>query len=101
MAVMFQNAQWEVTKDTLRCKPPEAKYEIYDDRITETTTRNGIKYYDFPVHMAEKSWVNVAAFNEAFVAALELWKGKFPPVDDAMLEATINYAVKVGNKRNE
>ena len=47
------------------------KYSINTERLLETTTRGKDVFYDWPVHMAEKTWVDVEAFNEAFKKALE------------------------------
>jgi hypothetical protein len=50
--------------------------------------------------MAEKTWVDVAAFNEAFVKALELHKGKYnPAVDAELLKASLAEARREASQR--
>ena len=51
---------------------PALRYEIKASRLTETTERADETFYDWPLQMAEKQWVNMDAFAEAFTKALEL-----------------------------
>jgi len=54
--------------------------------LTETTDRKGKTFYDWPLHMAGKTWVDIDAFLEAFIAALAIHAGKYPgQVDGDML----------------
>ena len=45
-------------------------YPIEAHRLLEITKREAHEYYDWPVHMAEKSWVDIDVFIEAFLVAL-------------------------------
>lgn len=86
----FKNSQWVVTDWGLETCPPEAKYEIKASRLLETTTRSGATFYDWPIHLAEKEWVNLAAFAEAFTHALSAHAGTYSGrVDPIMLKASI------------
>jgi hypothetical protein len=97
---MFKNAQWDVTDYGLEVVKPLAPYEISADRLTETTERSGNTFYDWPVHMAEKTWVDIGAFNEAFEEALEEHKGRYSPrVDSTMLDASFIEARRIAAKR--
>jgi hypothetical protein len=63
-------------------------YEISASRLAEST-RDG-SYYDWPVHMAEKTWVQSEQFIEAYTKALELLAGKYePPADPVKLDVAI------------
>ncbi len=71
----FENHQWEVTDESVKSKRPAPPYEIVVERLTETTERSGKAYYEWPLHMAEKSWIIIDDFIEAFIKALELYAG--------------------------
>lgn len=92
----FENHQWAVTRVGLEVKKPEPEYVIYAERLTETTERGGDIYYDWPVHMAEKTWVNIEAFIEAFQKALKEHNATF---DSKMLAASIEVARKIAERR--
>ena len=97
----FKNSQWVVTADTLRTVPPESVYIIEVSRLTETTTRHNGVFYDWPLHMSEKEWVNLNFFFEAFVNALEIHDGKYSPaLDGSMLDASLAEARRLRRELN-
>jgi hypothetical protein len=56
-------------------------------------------YYDWPVHVAAKRWVNTEAFIEAFSKALDVHAGKYlPPVDSITITASIAEARNEASK---
>ena len=65
---IFENDQWLVDGTGIRSKPPAPTYEIATSRLLEDNRTK--TSYDLPVDMAEKSWVNVDMFTEAYRAAL-------------------------------
>ncbi len=96
---MFKNFQWAVTENGMDTVKPEVPYDFNAERLTETTDRANGTFYDWPVHMAEKTWVNVEAFNEAFKQALEFHKSRYSPaVDPKMLEATFKEARRIAKE---
>lgn len=96
--VHFSNAQWAVTGYGIECL--EDPYPIEARRLLETGHRQGITCYDWPVHMAEKCWVDVQAFHEAFVRALDLHKGAYPGrVDPDMLARTTGMVMRIDRER--
>ncbi len=99
-AILFQNGQWIVDEDGVTtAEDAESEYWFEADRLLETTTRGGTTYYDWPVHMAEKTWVDIEAFIEAFEKALELLEGKYKwPVDTAMLTASLGVARRIADQ---
>jgi hypothetical protein len=85
--VLFENHQWRVTAFGMESIEPAPTYELSAERFLES---NRGELYDWPVHMAEKSWIDIEAFIEAFTMALSLHAGKLKgPVDPAQLSATI------------
>lgn len=97
--VLYENNQWQVTNSWVETKRPEAPYHFAVTRLAETTERSGRIYYDWPLHLAEKEWVDLEAFIEAFSQAMKLCAGKYsPPLDQEMLEASIQYARKLRRK---
>jgi hypothetical protein len=91
VATLFQNHQWAVTDYGIECV--NHTYPIEARRLL---TRRGVgqgKFYDWPLHMAQKSWVDIEAFIEVFRTALELHAGKYKgKVDTDMLLASISEA---------
>ena len=87
--VLYENNQWRVTASGMESVKPAPTYELSANRLLEE--RDG--YYNWPVHMAEKTWVDIEAFIEAFIKALELHAGKFDgAVDSTKLTASIDKA---------
>lgn len=65
-AVLFENAEWRVLADGLEhCG---TGYFIARETIA---MRRGAALWEWPVHLAEKSWCAPRAFHEAFLAAVE------------------------------
>jgi hypothetical protein len=106
---MFENWQWRVTdygieairgaqSDSIEGVTPT--YEIEAKRLLETTERGNEELYDWLVHMAEKTWVDIAAFTEAFEKALAIHADKYEgQVDPKMLQRSIAEAWKEARKR--
>ena len=93
--IMFKNDQWAVTDWGLEAVPPGAPCEclIPACRILEMGGIGNGELYDWPLHLGEKTWVDIDAFHEAFVKALEFHKGKYGgEVDKTMLLASIDRA---------
>lgn len=96
----YQNSQWAVTEYGLETVAPEARYEIEASRLTETTKRGDDTFYEWPVHLAEKEWVDLGAFIQAFEKALELHKDRYSlNLDTEMLEASKKMASCIAKKR--
>lgn len=82
---IHRNAQWVVTPEGVKA-PTEGGYWIDMGRIGRTTERRGISYYDCPICLAEKEWVDRPLFFEAFVFALRFHSRQTgEAIDEAML----------------
>jgi hypothetical protein len=100
----FSNEQWNVSDYGIEAIPGSQTaamqgltppYEISAKRLLETTDRDRV-YYDWPVHMAEKTWVDVEAFLEAFANALDEHRGKYSgAVSAGMLELSFRKARQI------
>ena len=100
------NWQWAITDQALeaaggttsdRIAGETSPYTIHLDRLLEISERGGVAYYDWPAHMAEKTWVDVDAFNEAFVQAIRYQFGnELTGVDRAMLDASLELGRRIG-----
>jgi hypothetical protein len=64
--IYYRNAQWAVTGYGIECL--EDVYYISRDRLDGTFTDSGLP--EWPMHLAEKNWVNDQLFLEAFAIAL-------------------------------
>ena len=77
---------WSPSSQRLRINFPA-------ERLLETQGAGARQLYDWPLHMAEKTWVDIEAFIEAFTKALELHAGKYEgAVDPAKFTASITKA---------
>ena len=107
MADLFANHQWQVTDfgmeaivgsrtDIMEGETP--LYHIAAPRLLETTNRDRV-YYDWPVHMAEKTWVDIEEFLEAFANALDAHKGKYRgSLSIGMLEASFRKGRQINRR---
>jgi hypothetical protein len=85
--IFFENHQWRVTAYGVESLEPGITYELPAERFLESS-RGAV--YDWPVHMAEKNWIDIEAFIEAFTKALSLHAGKLKgTVDRAKFTASI------------
>jgi hypothetical protein len=66
MKVLFQNQQWRVTTEGIIC-----------DQGASFIEAAHLSRLIWPKHMADKWWVYIDEFVEAFEKALELHKGKY------------------------
>src|SRR4029453_11908335 len=85
---LFQNHQWAVTEFGLEAVKPGAssKYPIPAERLTDKGGAND-SLYIWPWFMAEKTWIDMDAFIEAFRKALEFHhKGE---VDREILDKSV------------
>jgi len=102
VAALYENHQWAVTEDGIESIKPETIYPIEAHRLLERHGVGGGKFYDWPVHMAKKTWVDLEAFIEAFRTALRLHAGKYQgQVDPDILEASVSEARREAAKRAE
>lgn len=91
----MKNGQWEVTEFGLESVRPGTpmEYLIEASRLLESNGAGQGTYYDWPVHMAVKTWTNIELFIEAFDAAIKHHKGKLTQeVDAEKLKATYSEA---------
>ena len=92
-AAKFENRQWKVTNYGIENVRGAPEYFFSADRLLEMEDRGPGMLYDWPLHMAEKVWVDIDAFCEAFVHALKIhrrrYKGK---VDLVILEKSLRKA---------
>lgn len=90
---LLRNAQWQVTTGGIEAIGEE--YFIDADRLSEVAPRGpgGADILDWPIHMAEKPWVDLELFIEAYVAALNEHEGRYrPDVSPQMLDDSLRAA---------
>lgn len=85
----FRNDQWVVNDDGLQSVTPGAPYEYYiaAERLLEKAGAGQGKFYDWPVHVCGKTWVDKPAFIEAYRKAVEVHQAD--RVDPDLLEKSI------------
>jgi len=98
---VFENSQWVVKEDGMGPVETLPPYDIAIERVFEITNRGGNKFYDWPVHMAEKTWVDAGLFNEAFDHAIRYHsKASGEPIDEDMLQASYGEAFRIAQRRS-
>jgi hypothetical protein len=93
----FANLQWAVTDWGLQSIRPGApyNYNIAANRLLERAGSGGGRFYDWPVHVIMKNWVDFESFMDAYLNAIETHKGKYPgEVDRKLMDETVEEARK-------
>jgi hypothetical protein len=87
---IWANADWEVADDGLASRGP-VKYFIPTSRLCELRSRKGVEgLASWPLQMADKSWVQIDTFLEAYQQALVLLQP--PGVEDVDVEQSLDIA---------
>lgn len=74
---IYQNQQWAVNGDGLATVPPRYEYFIDGNRLLETREHQQKTLYFWPLQLAEKTWIDIDAFEIAFLWALLANRGKY------------------------
>lgn len=100
MAALYQNAQWRVTSKGMESLDPSHPYSIRLRLLDNVERPRPLgKVYDPPIHLAQKSWVDIDAFLDAYDHALDMLAGQLKhPVDEALLAKTFGIARKVAGQ---
>jgi len=91
----FENLQWRVTEWGLQSIRPGAlsEYNIAAYRLLERAGSGGGRFYDWPVHMALKDWVDFESFMDAYLNAIEAHRGTYQgEMDRQLMDKTIEEA---------
>lgn len=92
---IFKNSEWVVTDDSIEALAGDKGYWIEMDEIFRETSRDGIAYYTWPIQLAEKNWVAIPLFFEAFLSALRCRaKQTGLAIDEPMLARTYGRAIE-------
>jgi hypothetical protein len=98
--VLFENHQWQVTDFGVESIRPAPTYPIPADRLLEARWGRA-PVYSFPMQMAQKTWVDIEAFIEAFEKALQLLADRIEgSVDPEKLTASIAKARQEAMRRH-
>jgi hypothetical protein len=93
---VFKNAHWEISNDWIASTSSLPTYEFSIDRVFKEIRRKGKTLYDWPILMAEKIWVDVGLFNEAFEKAIRHHSQVTgTPIDESMLEESFAESYRV------
>ena len=91
---MHQGSQWAVDQSRFWALPPE-RYEFGTSRIGEIEDWGNGRIYTFPVHMAEKNWVDIEDFISVFQVAWSIYGAlQEQPLNPEIMERTIRQARK-------
>ena len=91
-SAIFRNEQWQVTRFGMISRAPY-RWEIDAERLLAIDTYDGVELYDWPLHVTRRRWVKPDLFFEAFEAAIDIHKGRYPgDVDRDVLRASFDQA---------
>lgn len=96
MTTLYENSQWRVTEDvveTVNDKPVPYFISVKDIAQTTRAPLSGDNVYKWPLHMAEKSWVDLSMFWGAFEFAIKHFAAD--KVNEYKLGSTYADAVQV------
>jgi hypothetical protein len=101
---IFTNSQWSVTERGIESVTPVIlpPMLIEAPKLLQIRSAGTATFYEWPLHMAEKSWVELESFNEAFLAAVKHHAEKLPVMDQDMMSASLAEAqiiLKGGRRR--
>lgn len=97
---IFSNAQWRIKDGHVETLGEPYDYHFSIDRVFETSDHRGAPVYDWPPHMAEKSWVDVRLFNEVFEKALRYQAEQTgAAIDEEMLQRSLDEAWRIERMR--
>lgn len=68
----IKKSQWAVDHHGIKGNSETGRYFIAIHRVPAITERHSGTFYDWPLHMAEKDWVDLPQFLEAFEKAIRL-----------------------------
>jgi len=71
MTEFFKNRQWQVTNDGLETVAELVNSYIPHSKLLNLRTGGSESLYEWPLHMAEKTWLDYGAFEEAYRIALQ------------------------------
>lgn len=94
--LLYKNRQWAVTDYGVESLKSAPYYHFAKSRLLESTDFGSGEMYDWPIHMAEKTWVDFDAFVEVFLKAIEIHAAK---VDEVMLQKSIERARRDAARR--
>ena len=70
---LYENDQWRVTNQHVETLDEDYWFTV--DRLGKT--RAGTDLPDWPIHLAEKRWIDPVAFMDAFRFALQIHRGRY------------------------
>jgi hypothetical protein len=71
--IIYQNRHWIVDDQGMRPTEPRGGYHILYRTIFDKRGSGPDAPFDWPLHMAEKTWVDIGTFNEAFCTAVRYY----------------------------
>ncbi|MEE2741108.1 MAG: hypothetical protein VYA35_07015 [Pseudomonadota bacterium] len=97
---LIRNHQWVATDEGIDRADGKSSYWIAISRIFEDGDHRGQgKMYDWPVHMAEKTWVDIDAFIEAFDASLKFQAERSGvEIDETALDRSYAEAYRIARR---
>ena len=93
--VLWQGRQWAVTEYGIEAR--DGGYHFPAERLSEVREYAGQQLPDWPLHMAEKSWVDIHDFCTAFLAAIACYP-EFAKFNGEQIREGVRRAIKMSHR---
>ena len=94
-------SQWKVTEFGLESVGQQSENFIEMERVSQLIEREGVEYYEWPLHMAMKSWVDIEDFLIVFEKTLEAYEEKVgAPINQTLLSNSFSKARELASLRS-
>ncbi len=87
---IWQGRQWAVTEYGIEAR--DGKYALPAERLSEAREHSGHQLPDWPLHMAEKIWVDIHDFYTAFLVALACYP-RFAKFNETQIREGVRRAI--------
>ena len=88
---IWQGRQWAVTEYGIEAR--DGTYAFPAERLSETRLHQGHGLPDWPLHMAEKTWVDIHDFCTVFMVALACYP-EFAKFNGTQIREAVRLAIK-------
>ncbi len=89
---IWQGRQWAVTEYGIEAR--DGTYHFEAERLSETRLYQGNELPEWPLHLAEKTWVDIHDFCTAFMVALAYYP-EFAKFNGSQIRKAVQIAIHI------
>ena len=95
--IHWEGKQWKVTDRGLETIDENLSF-IPAEELGKINKHHDNEMSDWPFHISHKTWVDYSEFVKAFFIALDVHKGKYTPLSNAVIGEGLYEGLKVQNE---